>query len=196
MKVRLPGRFSDATMAGLDPAFAPVRNYLANMDEQAEAGQGLLLSGPAGVGKSWAMAALTRAAVLRTIKKPRRFDYEFVTAPDMFDRLPAVGGGQPGDFFDERRHQSWWQTCSRVPWLVINDLGKEYRGGSLQEQVTYKLGRILRARSERLLVTHVTTNLTLRGEASLKDVYGESVVSLLAEMTRPFAINGADRRRT
>jgi hypothetical protein len=92
---------------------------------------------------------------------------------------------------------SFTDVYNHVPWLVLNDLGKEYRGGKLEEQVPYKLGRLLRTRSEAERVTHITTNLSLsgNGDGTIRGVYGESIASLLAEMTKAFEVTGPDRRR-
>jgi DNA replication protein DnaC len=164
------------------------------------AGTGLMLSGPPGVGKTYAVIALTKAYDAMNEVEGRKCDYEFVTAPELFDRYAnVVETGDRG--YDEWRNQSYTKTYEQVPWLVINDLGKEYKGGALHEQVAYKLGRLLRARSERRKVTHLTTNLLLGGRGStsdntLENSYGPSILSLLREMVKAYEIVGNDRRKT
>ena len=186
MRIRVPARFQGAKLEGLDSdRFEMVEDWLGVWDE----GKGLLLAGPPGIGKTWAVAALTRWW-MEVIAK----DYEFVTAPEMFDRY-VVGTTLLRDPF---RGYSYNKTYETVPWLVINDLGKEYRGGKLHEQAAYKLGRILRARSERELLTHVTTNLKLKGQGddeTLSTVYGSSITSLLSEMVRLYEVQGSDLRK-
>ena len=180
-RVRVPERFAKANMTGLAPLFEMVKGYggamLKSMPER-----GLLLMGPPGVGKTWAMAALTRFYV-----EAFNRDHEFVTAPDLIDRLTDFE-----DSHDAYRDKPWRAVYASVPWLVINDLGKEYRGGKLQEQAAYRLGRVLRARSEKKLLTHVTTNLT--GD-KLREEYGESIVSLLSEMVTVYSCGGKDQRK-
>lgn len=186
--LRVPRRFAEATMEGLSPEQKSwVREYVEDFSVHLNGGRGLLLSGPPGVGKTWAIVALTRAFLTWRTKVRRFPDYEFVTAPDMFDNM-----GEFGELMDVYRQRPWMSTYSKVPWLVINDLGKEHRGGKLSEVIPNRLGRILRARSERRLVTHVTTNL--RGDEMVK-IYGESIMSLLTEMMRFYSIRGKDRRK-
>lgn len=170
-------------MADLDERkFKSVIAYGNALSENIRAGMGLLLSGPVGVGKSYAAAALTRLYVQKVV----RSDHVFQTAPDLVDNLSDMDAP-----YDPYREQPWMTTYMTVPWLVINDLSKEYRGGKLGEQVAYKLGRLLRARCERKLVTHVTTNAN--GD-KLREEYGESIASLMAEMMIPVIVGGEDKR--
>jgi DNA replication protein DnaC len=186
MILRVPQRFRGAKLDGLDEdQFRMVVDFAGSPQDK-----GLLLAGPPGIGKTWAMAALTR-----WWKEHHGQDYEFITAPDMFDRY-VVGAAPLRDPF---RGYSYNKTFETTPWLVINDLGKEYRGGKLHEQAAYKLGRILRARSERELLTHITTNLKLKGtgeDETLSTVYGSSITSLLSEMVRLFEVQGSDQRKS
>lgn len=199
-KLRLPKRFEEAAIEQLDEVFQCVIDYVSFMEmvrSTKRTPRGLLLSGPVGVGKTYAMAALT--AVWAGQSGPGG-DHEFVTAPYMFDRLPAFDGDDRGPnsgmAVDAYRNQSWFKTYTRVPWLVVNDLGKENRAGKLHDQVVYKLGRVLRDRNERGLITHVTTNLRLRGnDQTLAKVYGASITSLLSEMTDAYEVSGPDRRK-
>jgi DNA replication protein DnaC len=185
--LRVPARFQPATIETVDQRqFPQVIKYAAAVPLNMREGNGLLLSGAPGVGKTWAMVALTREYQLRGKGQRRHPDYEFVTAPDLFDNL-----GDFGERVDDYRQRPWMTTYANIPWLVINDLGKEYRGGGFAEVVPHRLGRILRARSERRLVTHVTTNLT---GSELRETYGGSVFSLMAEMTIFCEVPGKDRR--
>lgn len=188
---RIPIRFKQAMLPKLNKnQFDFVLKYADAMKNRIREGKGLLISGPPGVGKTFAVAALTNHYT-----QVHRTDYVWFTAPEMFDVIPAFDSNvQP---FDEHRGQPWVKTISSVRWLVINDLGKEYRSGQLHDQIVYKLGRILRARSEKKLVTHITTNLATVSSDSetVKDVYGESIISLLREMIVAHNVDGDDRRR-
>ena len=188
---KLPLRFRKADMGTVE--LAPVLTYHRRLHYNVRRGRGLLLSGPNGVGKTWALAALTKAAINFYADKGRLFDAEFISAASMFDKIAVINDYK--EPFDERRQRSWLITLINVNWLVINDLGKEYRGGQLHDQVVYKLGLVLRERSERMLTTHITTNLALSGDSSIGQIYGESIFSLLGEMVRPYVVNGVDRRR-
>lgn len=189
-KYGIPKRFSEATMNSISPEqFTMVYNYAENLRSRIRDGEGLILSGPPGVGKTWAMAGLTQ----HYTKVVPRADYVFITAPEFFDaynlfrvdEAEAVG-------WDSYRAQSFALTAETVHWLVINDLGKEYRGGKLSEQIPHKLGKVLRSRSERNLITHMTTNLT---PTAFKEAYGDSIASLVSENTTFFTVTGPDRRK-
>lgn len=196
MTFRVPKRFQKATMATLrEPPYKDrfyfIEEYAQKLGTNMKNGSGLLLSGQEGTGKTWAMYALTRYAYDRCKLKGVPFDYEFVTAATMFDRISIAGGEEE---IDSRRGVRWVHVYCTVPWLVINDLGKEYRGGALHDQVCYKLGRVVRERSERQLTTHITSNLALKGEGNFKSVYGASITSLLREMVTSYHIQGEDMR--
>jgi DNA replication protein DnaC len=198
MSLRVPPRFAEADLSHVDRTiFAPVFDYATKIDVNVKGGMGLLLSGPNGPGKTHSLVALTREALRVATVKKRFFDYEFVTAPDFFERIPTFEDRQ---VVDSRRNQSWFETFTKVPWLVLDDLGKEFREGGFHAQVVYKLGRVLRARNGRQLVTHITTNNhPSKGnnvnKESLHSVYGESIMSLLSEMTKAYVIQGPDRRK-
>jgi len=194
MRMRVPQRVGTARIKQLDDdQFDMVLDYAKNLHARRGKGTGLLLSGPPGIGKSWALAALTRYAVVRSEKEGYRLDYEYISAPEVFENFGVVGGGAEQD---EWRGQSWRRTFDTVPWLVIDDLGKEYRGGKLAEQVPYLLGRIVRKRTMNMLVTHISTNLPIATETddSVSSIYGESIISLLKDATEMFEIQGDDRR--
>lgn len=190
----IPKRFLDATLDSLDKEqFSFVFSYVDNIKTLIKEGKGLLLAGRPGVGKTWSLAALSRFYIEYKQLNSWCFDCIFVTAPVLFsgyDNLTEV-------LWDSYRGKTYTLAYEEVPWLVINDLGKEYRGGKLEEQVPYKLGRLLRIRSEGKRVTHISTNLSLAGnsEGTIRGVYGESIGSLLAEMTTAFEVTGPDRRR-
>lgn len=190
---RIPARFRDANLKDVDPkVYGEVLTYFKNWPDMKRRGVGVLLCGAAGTGKTWTTCALTIA--IGEVEK--NFKCEFVTAPQFFDRIHPVSP----DGFDEYRDQTWEKTYSTIPYLVINDLGKEYRSGKYADQVAYSLGKIVRIRSENLLVTHYTSNLGIKKDSgssgTLVDTYGSSVVSLLRETVIPITIVGQDRRRS
>jgi len=196
--IRVPPRFQGATLDSIDDDLFPtVAPWIAKVEKEGCAikkMKGFIFSGPPGVGKTWTMAALT------SWWAPKG-DYEFVTAPDLFERYSIFGDAENGEgkSVDTYRGKPYNQTVETVPWLVINDLGKEYRGGKMAELNTHKLGRILRARSERVLPVFITTNLPLKGEKedeTLWGIYGGSITSLLREMTKAYQVIGPDRRRS
>lgn len=203
MSLNLPSRgvgrrFYDADLSCVDPVvFADVIRYAEHAVEFQQEGRGLLLSGNPGIGKTWAMIALMRRLFVVHGESTRRWDFHVITAPQLFDLyVPDRTRGTEGDAL---RGQSWKQTFETVSALVINDLGKEDRSRDwLHEAVTYRLGRLLRARHERALPIFITTNLPLQageGVATVRTTYGESLWSLLYDMTAARVQTTAQDRR-
>lgn len=211
-KLRIPERFRPATIESINFDIFKLEEYLKENLKIQRLGngftpfggvkitevRGVVLSGPPGVGKTWTMAALTRWWA-----EKQDDDYEFVSSYDMLERYDVFGSreGAGSQAFrgsmDEYRGTTYNRTYETVPWLAINDLGKEFRGGKLGDVASHKLGRILRTRSERCLPVFITTNLPLKGEGdTLASVYGESITSLLREMTRSYQVVGSDLRRS
>lgn len=190
MRYAIPPRFATARLPLLDKKFfGPVLEYARNLQENIEEGNGLLLMGQPGVGKTFAVAALTHHYWMQAQKHSNVYksrDYIFITAPDFFDRISVVGEAR-----DEHRKKDFIESFCTTPLLIVNDLGKEYRGGKLSEQIPMKLGRILRERSQEKLPTFFTTNLNA---TSLFNTYGEAIMSLLRENTEAYEVGGKDRR--
>lgn len=187
-------RFLQANLSQLDRKyFGDVLHYAENYKKYLANGEGLLLSGSVGCGKTYAMVAL-----MRYLKKilGGRFDYYVVTAPLLMERyVPNFFRGEQDDAF---RGVPLSKTYENVSGLVLNDLGKEPRINDRQEEeAIYKLGRLLRARNEEQLPIFITTNLNLsKGGQTFKSVYGNSVWSLVQEMTCVrIEINAPDRRK-
>lgn len=188
---RLPVRFRDASMDSLDrEQFEFLFEYRTNLRDHAKTGNGLIISGPPGVGKTWAVAALTLEWAKRAA---RAGNWHFETTPDILDKYRPMGGPSPVDPFREQPFTVVYET---VKWLVVNDLGKEYRGGKMGEQQAAKFGALLRKRSEQRLITVVTTNLPISPSSgpTVESVYGPSVWSLLQECTNGYTVWGGDRR--
>ena len=188
MNGHIPPRFARATFKSVDhEQFRDLVEYRKGLRAHCRSGRGVLLSGPPGVGKTWALSALTDEWCSSSASRGKGTPV-FVTAPDFFENLSEFT-----EAWDSWRDQSWLDTYTTAAWLVLNDLGKERRNGKYAAQMAERLGRVVRARSERQLLIHVTTNFDAK---QLTEAYGESVMSLLSEMTVPMAVNGPDRRKT
>lgn len=191
----LPKRFQHAHMKELDAEVFgdSVIAYGRKLAKNVEAGRGLCLSGPPGVGKTYAAAALTNRLIDRTVGGAPLIVFE--TAYTLVERYAPIV--PHADTFNTTRDEPWTKTYESAAWLVINDLGKNYRAGKLQEQLVYKVGRLLRTRAEAMLVTHITTNVPLAkraGVANFSEVFGDSVWSLMAETMYAYEVEGPDRR--
>lgn len=188
-------RFRGASLRELDPKyFGDVIDYARNYKKWLANGEGLLLSGPPGIGKTYAIVALQRYI---KAKEGSQFDFFIATAPKFFDTY-AVRGDETDTF----RGKSMVRTYEDVMGMVLNDLGKEERIKEWQEEAaTYKLGRLLRARHEEQRPIFITTNFALRGTRSgggltFRQAYGDSIWSLVQEMTcARLEIQAPDRRQ-
>lgn len=139
---------------------------------------GLLLSGPNGSGKTWAMCAMLSAMVGGKRVRSGRF----VQASDFFRLANPLAHLDEGTsaFVDDRTYAQYFKE---TPALVISDLGKEDRRGKFAQSAPMILGDVLRARSQAKLLTYVDTNLSMsdQGENTIMAVYGTSVHDLFLE---------------
>lgn len=176
-------RFRAATLSQVSAKhFADVFRYADNYEKHLKRGEGLLISGPPGIGKTFATISLQK--YLKE-KMGGRFDYYVVTAPRLFELYAT---SQTAQEVDGHRGKSWSRLFEDVDGMVINDLGKEERIREWQEQAAaYKLGRLLRARHEEERPIFITTNFPLvdeeEGVTTFRKAYGESIWSLVLEMT-------------
>jgi DNA replication protein DnaC len=177
-------RFQSASLSQLDDEyFADVLHYAKHYKKYLAQGEGLLLSGPPGIGKTHATVAL-----MRHIKQQEggRFDYYMVTAPKFFEKYATRFTAEEADTY---RGKSMTETYEDVSGLLLNDLGKEPRIKEWQEEeANYKLGRLLRARHEEQKPIFITTNFNIartanRSGMTFQTAYGASIWSLILEMT-------------
>lgn len=187
-------RFEKAKWSDVDPtAFADVVAYRKHARRWLSEGRGFLLSGSPGIGKTHTTIALMRDLIEQPVFP--RFDFYVVTAPRLFE-LYGTHTKEPPPV-----SMSWDKHLETVPALILNDLGKEDRSKQwARESMLARLGQLLRQRHEEQLPVFVTTNLPLVGDEStdtIKDVYGESIWSLIYDLTA-FRIqsDAEDRRKT
>jgi DNA replication protein DnaC len=143
-KIGLPARLLGASL--WDPsgqttqALERARTFMA--DGEYRRGECLVLTGPTGVGKSWAAAAALRAAY----RQPRRFWY-----------FPALCGALLNQ--ETRAHAR--ERATQAPFAVFDDFGVEYlKEGGLIDAF---LDEIIWTREANYLATLITTNLTTEG---------------------------------
>jgi DNA replication protein DnaC len=155
----------------------PLERFLQGWGGVVKNGIGLLLMGAHGVGKTWNACAVLRFALTHTSK------VLFINAQD------TVRCAVEKTKFDDDHTLEYALHDRDV--LLIDDLGKEYRGSGTGYSEQY-LDNLVRARSGQHRITMFTSNLDKDG---LEGVYGPGFVSLLAECCVPLNISGKDRRR-
>jgi DNA replication protein DnaC len=160
-----PGEFADAHIRHVAPAFQqPIFDWYSGPRRT------LVLSGPVGVGKSYAAYALTNQAVHDGVDVAAWTVADFVA-----DAAPE---GDPGAM----------ATARTVSLLLLDDLGAEKASEWRVEQIVM----LLDARIRNGLRQIVTTNA---GYSDLAVRYGDRVMSRLTGGAAIVKFTGPDRRR-
>jgi DNA replication protein DnaC len=173
-------------------------------------GTGLLFDGAPGLGKT-THAVVAATEFLRSLPEEskdareilgfREQDYGmhcrpvyYMTYPEFLARKKAMFDADPEtkkDMFLEMEgfHGRAKEDHMNVRVLVLDDLGKEYKGSGFNDA---SFDEILRSRYDRALPTIVTTNV-MRDD--WKHQYGEAMGSFAFEAFRRVEIIGEDRRK-
>ena len=170
-KIGVPRRSFGASLEGglASPALDRVRQYIQN--DEMRKGQCLVLTGPTGVGKTYAAVAALRAQP----HSPRRFFY-----------FPALCGA----VLDSDRRREALDAAKCVHFVVLDDFGTEYvkDGGLLQAFID----EIVWHREGAILPTIITTNLT---RDQLKERLSDRIVDRLrGDWSSVFAAAGPSLR--
>ena len=187
--MRLPQRFWKVKYGQMEPDLREqVGKYLRSVHDWLDRGEGLMLWGKNGRGKT--------AAACYVAKEVRRTGASvlFVTA----STLVQSAMGKDVDY-EDAEGLSLIQRATIVDFLVIDDLGKEPRGGkngsSWSERI---LETLLRERVAARRTTWITTNMSVRaGEdasGSLFDLYKVSMREVLKESVYPYYVEGPNLR--
>jgi DNA replication protein DnaC len=159
-----------------------VQKYVDNFEKYYKDGNGLYIYGANGGGKSYISAALCK----HVWSKYRIFSY-------------CLTAGELNAAWKSFKDPIWANSeelvidrIVRIPFLVIDDLGKEYRpkkdSSGFSED---SLGNLLRERSRELKITIITSNLS---PVTFKEIYGESTAQLCKEYLIPVTIVGKNWR--
>lgn len=147
-------------------------------------GRGLYLSGPVGVGKTWAACAMARAW------SDSGRDFLFTSSLDLLSRIRSTFDGGESEEAVMRRYAG-------VPLLVIDDLGKE----APTAWVLSKLFDVINKRYEFELPTIYTSQHKLselgdaiKGSGDREVAY--AIVSRIAGTCEKRSLTGEDRRRS
>lgn len=176
LRMQVPVRFWGVETNQIPDSARPVvERYIDRLDTMLHSGTGLLLWGGNGRGKT--SAAVCVAKAIRQTGAP----VLFVTAEQLRQ------GKIDGEMFDA--DYTIWERATEVDCLVLDELGKEYRGKS--DHSERLIDRLFRIRSGERLVTLVTTNIVLQ---DLKKHYNPSMLMLFQENLHPVRVDGPDMR--
>ncbi|MFJ9841726.1 ATP-binding protein [Kitasatospora sp. NPDC101155] len=142
---------------------------------QVATGPSLLMAGVVGAGKTHEAYGAVRVLVQAGIG----VRWRATTAADLYAEL------RPSSDTDAERVLA---TYSRVPLLILDDLGAAKSSEFVEEQ-TY---RLINRRYNHMLPTLITTNLPIK---DLRTCLGDRVTSRLAQMTTRVSFEPVDRRR-
>lgn len=173
-------------------------------------GVGLLFDGAPGLGKT-THAVVTAVEFLRSLPEEseaarqilglREQDYGmasrpiyYMTYPEFLSRKKAMFDADPEtkkEMFLEMEgfHGRAKEDHLNVRLLVLDDLGKEYKGAGFNDA---SFDEVLRSRYDRALPTIITTNVMRK---DWEKQYGEAMGSFAYEAFRRVEIIGEDRRK-
>lgn len=181
---QIPRRFSECSFDGYMTAglHASVAAAKSAAQQSLGNGQGLVLCGPRGTGKTHLAAAMA----LTRLREGRLA--VFVCVPDLLDDMR--GDGRRSDDPEGEREGALCVARS-APFLVLDDLGRqrttEWAGERLYMLINYRYSHDLQ--------TVVTTNADgPRDLAASMGEQGEYIVSRLSEMCRWVHLQGKDHR--
>jgi DNA replication protein DnaC len=185
--MRIPQRFWSVRLDQVDEAIRPkIDRYLRRLDEHLDWGEGLLLWGDNGVGK-------TSAAVLIALEVRRRgASVLFITAEGLRQAVLER------ERFDD--DQTVIERARAVDFLVLDDLGKEHPGETGFTERLFE--NLIRERVAARRTTVMTTNLPMsprvdgngRESKALKNVYVPSMLEVMKEALYPLRFVGENLR--
>jgi len=155
-----------------------IQRWIENLPRMARNGWGLYLWGDNSTGKSYAVAVCAKAAYVYGLS------VFIITADQLKEAIIHH------TIWDEVEHQKVIERCSTVDVLVVEDLGKEYKGsGSGFSEIS--LENLLRVRSQNCRITLATSNLSPK---QFKEVYGKSAGELARAMMKEIEAAGTNFR--
>jgi DNA replication protein DnaC len=177
-------RMKSYTFANFKPFVSPaatkavekVERYLANWEENREAGRGLYFCGDVGTGKTH-----LAVAVMNELMSKRRVPSLFVTVPELLDNLRGAYN-DPGRNLDE-----WMAAVKNADLLLLDDLGSE----RVTEWVQERLFVVVNHRYREVLPTIFTSNV---GPKDLAAQLGERTASRVIAMCDWISLEGEDYR--
>lgn len=139
-----------------------VMEYVKNLDKARRKGIGLMFYGPNGVGKTLLAVSVQKAAIRKGYRT-------------QFSNLSGIMRLIRKSWSDEEAEETLDKRVRNVDFLIIDDVGKEYKAHN-NDLVEVMFDELIRYRSNRLLPIIITTNTSLE---DMREVYGNSLISLL-----------------
>ena len=178
-------RFKDKTFSNFDKSkdtnsYSICRDYARSFGKNKK--EGLLLSGPAGIGKTHLAAAIVDH-IARLKHRLIEKDIIFTTVPDM------VGKVRKEMFLDPKtpNKEAYKESLLECDLLVLDDLGAE----SITLWTVDLVHQIIDFRYRDELPVVITSNLSLD---EIKKLYGERLLSRIYEMCQGVELSGSDYR--
>lgn len=157
---------------------AKINDYVSLLDKYIQQGVGLYLWGDNSRGKTYIVSALCKY-----VWGMYRVASYLVTSPDLYEATKKDFSAHEGS------EETVLQRVRKVRFLVIDDLGREYRAktGFFESE----LSSILRNRIRDTKTTVITSNLDPQ---RLSSIYGQSVYELLKSSMRDRQLMGENWR--
>lgn len=174
--MRLPKRFWKSSFSEVDSSLQPIiQGYIEKLDDHLDNGDGLMLWGVNGTGK-------TSAAVV-VAKEVRRTGASvlYITAERLRQSVLEKEEFTEGQLLIDR--------ARRVEFLLLDDLGKEHSGQTSFSERLFE--DLLRERSSQRRTTFITTN---QDHEEIMDHYKISMVEVLKEIVVPVRVRAINRR--
>lgn len=151
-----------------------MQKYVENFPELRRQGQGLLLYGPVGTGKTFLAVAAANALINKGYP---------VLVTNFGSMCNIIGGTYEGK-------QDLYDSLNRFALLVIDDLGAERKTEYMQE-IVYN---VIDSRYRAGLPMIITTNLTSEELKNPQDVTNKRIYDRVLERCLPVEVKGKNRR--
>lgn len=184
----VPKRFHDFTIEDLDDFGLQdrakiidfIKDYITNLNEEFNRGEGLFIYGSNGTGKSTIGSLIVKEAYIG------RYTSRRVTLVDYMERYTKAWNCKD---YDEKvvLQREFIEQYKGVEFLVLEEIGKEVDS----KLAITVIEDLLRYREDNGLPTIICTNMTPKNVA---EKYGASVMSLIKGNTKSIKLVGVDRR--
>ncbi len=154
----------------------PIQGYLDKMGILVRRGIGLYLCGDNSVGKTYTAAVLCKEVWAR---------YRVASFMTTLSELKEAWIKD----YDLAPDESFVHRCETVRFLVIDDVGREYRANSGFAETQF--GALLRLRSRKGFTTTLTSNLDPEG---FSKIYGKAAAELAKECMHVVELTGPNIR--